>query len=520
MPVAPIDRRHFLIGAAVAPAILSVAHAATRSDPFALGVAAGEPEQDGFVLWTRIAPDPLATDGLGGLSGAVPIRWEVAADDRLARIVAHGMAEALPTHGGAVHVEVTGLRPDRPHWYRFTALGVQSPVGRAWTAPAPEAMPARLRMTAASCSHWELGYFSAYRHMAEDAESRLTLFLGDYIYEDGVLPERRAQTVRSYGMGAARTLADYRRRYALHRTDPDLRALHAAAACVAVWDDHEVQNDYSGISSQDRATAVPEFLRRRAAAYRAYCENMPVRLSRVMRGDGSFRLNRRLHWGRLAQFDALDGRQFRSPQACVDGVASRRGRMAPLDCPDFDDPSRTYLGFAQERWLYDGFARSRARWNLLVQNLLVAPLKVATPTETLLWTDTWNGFGAARRRLIDAMVGTRLANPVTLAGDYHSAWLANLRQDFDRPNTPAVASEIVVTSITSNGPPADGIIAALPANPHIRYFDAANRGYTSIDLTPERLDVRCMAINDRRDPRSAVRVLHRAEVAAGRPGFA
>lgn len=516
-----LHRRRFLTGALVAaPALLVSGRALAATDPFALGVAAGEPEPDGFVIWTRIAPDPLAEDGLGGNHDPVPVRWEVASDADFRHRVQAGEAIASPERASAVHVELRGLQPDRPYWYRFIANGVASPVGRTWTAPRAGAPVARLRMTAASCSHWEMGYFAAYRHMAADDESRLTLFLGDYIYEDSASPERRKQAVRSYGMAEARTLADYRRRYALHRTDPDLRALHAAAACVATWDDHEVQNDYSGIWPQDVDVTPADFLRRRAAAYRAFCENMPLRLSRVMRADGSFRLSRRFQWGRLAQFDVLDGRQFRSPPACVDGLASRRGHMAPIGCADLEDPSRTYLGFDQERWLYDGFARSTARWNLLVQNLLIAPLKVGTPKETLLWTDTWNGFGAARRRLIDAMADTRLSNPVTLAGDYHSAWLNDLRRDFDRPSDPAVAAEIVVTSITSNGPPEEGLKAALPANPHIRFFDAAHRGYTALDLTPARLDVRCMAIRDRSDPHTAAFVLQQREVEAGRPGFA
>lgn len=514
-------RREFLAGAVLGtPALLLSGHAFAAVDPFPLGVAAGEPLPDGFVIWTRLATDPLAADGLGGIDRPVPLTWEVATDDTFRHIAARGEAVARPERASAVHVELAGLAPDRPYWYRFTAMGARSPVGRAWTAPAPGAEVARLRMTAASCSHWEMGYFSAYRHMAQDAESRLTLFLGDYIYEDSAAPERQKQAVRAYGMPEAKTLADYRRRYALHRTDADLRALHAAAACVATWDDHEVQNDYSGIWPQDVDVKPAEFVKRRAAAYRAFCENMPLRLSRVLRPDGSFRISRRFQWGTLAQFDVLDGRQFRSPPACIDGLASHRGHMASLSCPDLEDESRTYLGFDQERWLYDGFARSHARWNLLVQNLLIAPLKVQTPQDTLLWTDSWNGFGAARRRLIDALADTRLSNPVTLAGDYHSTWLNDLRRDFDRPNDPAVAAEVVVTSITSNGPPAEALNAALPANPHIRYFDALHRGYTALDLTPERLDVRCMAISDRADPRATVAVLQQRQVLAGKAGFA
>lgn len=516
-----LDRRRFVTSALIAaPALLIHGRAMAASDPFSLGVASGEPAADGFVIWTRIAPDPLAEDGLGGNAAAMPVHWEVATDDRFAHVVARGEAVARPELASAVHVEVTGLRAERPYFYRFLASGLASPTGKAWTAPRDSVAAGPLRFNAATCSHWELGYFAAYRHMAEDTDSRLTLFLGDYIYETTATGERRKQTVRSYGMGPALTLADYRRRYALHRTDPDLRQLHAAAACIATWDDHEVQNDYSGIWPQDADVTPAVFLARRNAAYRAFCENMPVRLSRVMRADGSFRLNRRVRWGSLAQFDVLDGRQFRSPGACTTGLPTHNGHMAPTSCPDLEDPSRTFLGFEQERWLYDGWAKSPAQWNIAVQNLLVAPLTIDGPGGPSIWTDTWNGFGAARRRLIDAMVDTKLKNPVTLAGDYHSFWCNDLRRDFSRPTDPAVAAEFVVSSITSTGPPDAAIKAALPANPHIRYFDAAHRGYLSVDLSRDRMDTRCMAISDRADRQATIRVLHAQSVEAGRPGLA
>lgn len=515
-------RRSFLVGTAIGvPALLTHGRALAASDPFTQGVASGDPLPNGFVIWTRIAPDILAPDGLGGAPDNIPLRWEVAADQAFRHVVRAGDALARHAMGATVHVEVDGLQPDRPYWYRFIAYGVNSQVGRAWTAPAPGAPVQAVRFAAATCSHWELGYFSAYRHMARDEDSRFTLFLGDYIYESAGRPlSREKGIVRSYGdLPEADSLANYRRRYALHHSDPDLRALHAAAPAIAIWDDHEVQDDYSGIWSEDPALAPAAFVRRRQAAYRAFVENLPVRLSRVVRGQ-QFRINWRLQWGTLAQFDMVDGRQFRSPQACAAGLPSRKGHIAPIDCADFEDPSRTYLGFEQERWLYDGWSKSHARWNVLVQNLLVAPMTFASPQGPALWTDSWNGFGAARQRLIDAMVSSRLANPVTLAGDYHSFWCNNLFRNFDKPEERPVAAEFVVSSITSSGPPEGYYKAAMPNNPQIRYFDSSHRGYMSFDLTPARLDARCMAISDRADPRATLSVLHTASVAAGTPGLA
>lgn len=517
-----LDRRQLLTAAAVGlPALLVHGRAfAGAADLLRMGVASGEPLPEGFVIWTRLASDPLAEDGLGGLTGRLPVFWEVAEDERFNRIAQRGRTTAGPELAYAVHVDVRGLRPDRPYWYRFIVGGQPSEVGRAWTAPAPGSSPDRLRFTAASCSHYEFGWFSAYRHMAEEEESRFTLFLGDYIYENTVGTHYQDQVVRSYGMGEARTLSDYRRRYALHHLDPDMKRLHAAAACIAIWDDHEVQNDYSGIWSEDAATPPEAFVKRRTAGYRAFCENMPVRLADVMRPDGSFRLNRRMQWGRLARFDMVDGRQFRSRQPCAEGLARRNGRMVPASCAELEDPSRTFLGFEQERWLYDGWASSPAQWNILTQNLLIAPLTINSDRGPLLWTDTWNGFGAARQRLLDAMVQTGLSNPVTLAGDYHSTWCNNLRRDFARPSEPAVAAEFVVTSVTSNGPPDTGIRAALPDNPHIRFFDAQHRGYTSFCLSRTHLEARCMAIGNRADPKATVSVLHSSSVEAGRAGLA
>lgn len=516
------SRRSFLVGATVAvPALLVHGRALAASDPFTQGVASGDPAPDGFVIWTRIAPDILAADGLGGAPDNLPVRWEVATDEHFRTIVRHGDAVARHAMGAAVHVEVGGLRPDRPYWYRFVTQGVSSETGRAWTTPAPGAATSAVRFTAATCSHWEWGYFSAYRHMAREEDSRFTLFLGDYIYESAgrpVAPE--TGRVRSYGeLPEADSLANYRRRYALHHSDPDLRALHAAAPAIAIWDDHEVQDDYSGIWSKGLQFASARFVQRRAMAYRAFVENMPLRLSQVMRG-AEYRINRRMQWGTLAQFDMLDGRQFRSPPACSDGPDGGKGHMAAIDCPDLADPSRTFLGFEQERWLYDGWNRSRARWNLLVQNLLIAPMVFDTPKGPVVWTDSWNGFGAARQRLIDTMQASGIANPVTLAGDYHSFWCNDLYRDFGKGGQRPVAAEFVVSSVTSSGPPESFYKAAMPANPHIRYFDSTHRGYMRFDLNRDRLAARCMAISDRADRHATVRVLHDAVVEAGRPGLA
>ncbi|MFI8681133.1 alkaline phosphatase D family protein [Brevundimonas diminuta] len=515
-----LDRRTLLTGLVVAPAVLSFGRAqAGGAYLFPLGVASGDPAPDGFVIWTRLAADPLAADGLGGLDAAIPVRWEVAADDQFRRIVAAGNATAARDAAHSVHVEVAGLSPHRPYWYRFTAQGQQSPTGRALTTPAPNASADRLRLAVASCSHWERGYFSAYGHMA-DEQPDLTLFLGDYIYEYSLGPDRADQVVRPYNLEEATSLAGYRNRYALHRTDANLQRLHAVAPCIAVWDDHEVQDDYSGVWSKISGVAPNDFLQRRAAAYQAFYEAMPIRRARLSAAL-QMPIYRRVRYGKLAEFFMLDGRQYRSKQPCSDGANGGKGQIVTdATCTDRLDPSRTFLGFEQERWLYDGLARAEARWNILGQNLVMAGLRLArSPAEeNRYWTDTWDGFPAARDRLTGALSELKPSNPVVLSGDYHSFWTNDVKLDSRDPSSVTVATEFVGTSVTSTGPSYDGLMAVMPNNPQVKFFDSRPRGYMSIDVRPDRMDTRYQVISDVRDPKASLSTLKSWTVETGRPG--
>ena len=514
-----LSRRGLIAGTASLTVAKSVpAWAAPAAPPFTLGVASGDPAPDGFVIWTRLAPEPLAPDGSGGISGVIPVRWEVAADAAMRRIVARGVARADDVFAHSVHVEVAGLRPGRPYWYRFEALGERSPVGRAITTPAPGQATDRLRMAFASCSHWELGWFSAYRHMAEEAPD-LVFFLGDYIYEASVGAAKAAEVVRRHDRPEpAQDLAAYRNRHALHHTDPDLQALHAAAPCVATWDDHDVENDYAGQWSEHPETDPAAFLTRRAAAYRAFYEHMPLRaLSRPTGPD--MRVYRRFDYGALAQIAVLDGRQYRSKQPCeIPGW--RGGHVAAADCTERTAADRTMLGWGQERWLYDGFRRSTARWNVIAQDVIIASLQQADPKTGQIghYTDAWDGYAATRRRMLQAVADSRLANPVFFGGDIHSFWTNDLKLDFDDPGSPTVAAEFVGTSITSDGPDYELFARQLPRNPHVRYFESRARGYISVDLTPSRMETRFQAISDRRDPQATVSTLKSFVVESGRAG--
>lgn len=525
-----VSRRALLAGvgavAFCAPSLIGCANREANRDfgganPFKLGVASGEPGPNGVVLWTRLATVPLSQDPVyvgGMIPKPVRLRWEVAEDEPFTRLAASGEAIAAPEDAHSVHVEVAGLAPGRWYFYRFIAGDAVSPIGRTRTAPGPTDPVDRLRLAVASCSNYEQGYFAGYRHMAEDAPD-LCLFLGDYIYAYTTAAAKRAQIVRENGAPEATDLAGYRQRYALYRTDPDLARLHAAAPCLVTWDDHEVDNDYGGDYSALFASEAA-FHGRRAAAYQAYWEHMPLAPSRRPRpGSASLPLYRSVSWGRLAEIALLDGRQFRPVQPC--GTPPWRGGrlVTDRDCPERLDPARSMLGSAQEAWLYDLFARTRRGWTLIAQDLLMAQLKQrADKGEAAWWTDGWEGYPANRARLIETLAKRRTPNPVVLGGDFHAFWVTDLKADFDDPRAPTVATEFVGTSISALGPPYERFARLLPDNPHMRFFDSRQRGYLRVDVgqTAATCDLRVIA--DARDPASPVATLRSYRIDDGRPG--
>lgn len=381
----PLGRRHFLTlagAATLGSALVAEAPAhAIRSlgNLFTLGVASGDPHPDGVVLWTRLAPQPLAPDGLGGMPAKrVMVRWELAEDPGFHRVVRRGVEHAVPAWGHSVHAEVHGLRSDREYWYRFNVGGQLSPVGRTRTAPAAYRRVNEFTFAFASCQAYHEGYFTAYRHLAQD-DLDLVVHLGDYIYEGG-----SQGTIGRGHLPAVETfsLADYRVRYGQYKSDPDLKAAHASAPWVVAPDDHDVENNWAGDHSQpdnepDQDPAV--FRQRRAAAYQAYYENLPLRRTSMPRGS-EMQVYRRLTFGNLVQLNVLDTRRYRSVQLqCVRG------------CDDRFDPARTMLGSAQEKWLLDGLDRSDARWNVLGNQIFAFEADHDAGPSERYGMDTWDG---------------------------------------------------------------------------------------------------------------------------------
>ncbi|BDG73353.1 alkaline phosphatase D family protein [Roseomonas fluvialis] len=463
-----------------------------RSFPFTLGVASGDPAPDGFVIWTRLAPEPLAPDG-GMVRQAMEVRWEVAEDQRFARVVASGTAIARPELAHAVHVEVTGLAPGRLWFYRFRAGTEASATGRSRTAPAAGAAMDRLRFAVAGCQHYEHGHFTAWRHIAAEPDLDFVFHYGDYIYEyRGRVPGQPGwgPLVRPHLGEETVALADYRLRYAQYRLDPDLRAAHAAHPFLVSYDDHEVDNNWAGLHSEEDGRgrfpiAVPPevFALRKAAAFQAWYEHMPLRRAALPRGP-DITAYRRLDFGSMARVNVLDTRQFRDDQPCHDGV-----RPA---CADAARPEAQMLGPAQETWLLEGLADSPARWNILAQQVPMMRRVLSGGVSM----DKWDGYAAARQRLLDGMAARRTANPVVLSGDVHVALAATLRARPEDAASAPVATEFTATSATSAG---DGVAMTpggeelLRRNPDITLFDA-RRGYCVSEATATRMTTEFVAL--------------------------
>lgn len=446
--------------------------------PFKLGVASGDPHPDGVVLWTRLAPKPLDADPAtpGGMPAVtVPVSWEVAEDEHFAHVVKHGTEIARPELSHSVHAEVSGLRPGRDYFYRFRAGGDISPIGRTRTAPAAGS-PQSVRFAFVSCQHYEHGYYTAFRHLAEDHPD-VVLHLGDAIYEYGPGAYKPlGGAVRKHDSPETTNLAGYRHRHALYRTDADQRAAYAAAPWIVTWDDHEVDNNYADETSEHRDPKAA-FRKRRAAAYQAYYENMPLRRASVPRGPDA-RMYRRLGYGALVDFTMLDTRQYRSDQADGDGIRPPNAGQR--------DPKRTLTGGAQEKWLIDGMASSHARWKIVAQQVFFGQVDLVPGKKKGYNMDAWDGYTVNRARVLSAIDKRHISNPVVLSGDVHCNWADELKADFTNPKSKTLGVEFVGTSISSDGDGSDqraDTAAILKENPHIKFYNNY-RGYVLCTAGP------------------------------------
>ncbi|WP_433192642.1 alkaline phosphatase D family protein [Nocardia sp. CA-107356] len=521
-PLGSFARRTLLTGgaAATATALLTTAPARAEGPVFRHGVASGDPLPNGVIIWTRVTVSDDATPGSGSGESA-PVRWEVASDERFTSVTASGIATTTAESDHTVKIDVTDLQPGSGYFYRFTAFGVHSPIGRTRTAPATTAPVDRLRFGVVSCANWEAGYFGAYRHLANRADLDAIVHLGDYIYEYGrgkyggrsgaVRPHEPANEIV--------TLTDYRIRHAQYKTDPDLLALHARVPFICTWDDHEfADNAWSGGANNHDPATEGDWQPRRAASARAYLEWMPVRATS---SGADVQIYRRLRFGTLAELSMLDLRSYRDQE--VKPVAGWR---------DVDNPARTITGKAQMDWLTAGLASAPVQWKLVGNSVMIAPL-VFPPLEpattqaitTMMGVpqsgipangDQWDGYTADRRTLFQSIVEQQVGDVVFLTGDIHSSWAADLPIDpANYPAGPTAGAEFVVPSVTSSSlgellkaPPRTVAVpveeSVKGVNHHLRYIEMESHGYGVLEVTPDQAQMDWFYVADVADPNSGV----------------
>jgi len=534
----PLTRRGFLrrsarglgTAALVTPfGFPAIVNAGRRRDVFRHGVASGDPLPTGVILWTRLTPSDEATPGSGAGEPAV-VRWEVATSPSFHRPVAKGVVVADARRDHTIKVDVRGLRPSHTYFYRFLHRDRVSPVGRTMTAPAADAVVPSLRFGLASCANYEGGYFAAYRHLAARRDLDFVLHVGDYIYE---------YATGGFGPGGAIgrvhdpvteivTLSDYRRRHGQYREDADLQALHAAVPFICTWDDHELTNDAHRTGAENHQPATEGlFETRRAAAYRAYFEWMPIR--RPQPFEAPTRLYRSFRFGSLADLQMLDLRQYRDAQPANGQDPARH------------DPARTLMGSAQLEWLKERLGESGAHWKLIGNSVMVSPIDFRAPLPAGLLeqvglmmgvpfnVDAWDGYTDDRRDLLEFLGAHAVGNVAFLTGDIHSSWACEVPRDSASylSGLPAVAVELVGTSITSANlneilgvPPrspqtlqVEGLFKA--ANRHVKLLEFDSHGYSVIDVTPDRLQADWYYVSDPADVTATSRFASGVQVMSG-----
>jgi len=522
-----LDRRRFLTVSAAATAIAfgtglpamgaaaaaEASPATITSDPFTLAVASGDPLPTSVLLWTRLAPSPFEPDG-GMAATRVTVQWQVARDARFTRVVRAGTAQAHPEFNHAVHAEVSGLQPGTEYYYRFRVGRWISPTGRTRTAPAYGSKVGSFPFALVSCQRYDQGYYTAYGHLA-DEDVQAVFHLGDYLYEYAVSAVGGARAYTDRTLPAVfntetMTLDDYRMRYGLYKSDPDQIAAHLAHPFIVTWDDHETENNYAN-GIDENGSPTEEFLVRRAAAYRAYWENQPLRMPQQPHGPDA-QLYRRLQWGDLAQFDILDTRQYRTDQANGDGWK--------LPSPESEAESQTLPGLTQEKWLTDGWKGSRALWNVVPQQVTFGKRNNPNGDGTVSM-DSWDGYPASRRRVLDGWKASGKQNLMVLTGDVHVHYGIDILDDFEDPDSKILGTEVVTTSITSGGDGSEhpsNWAAYLQRNPWMKFYNGL-RGYATVELGREKADITYKTVRQVSSPGAPLVTAGSFVTEIGRPGL-
>ena len=521
---ASLDRRSFLHRAGVGAGALILGGRAVwpdaaltrrrripraRTGVFREGIAAGEPTTRGATLWTR----------LGGYRSDRRIALEVARDPGFERVVVRKDLRALARRDHTVKLRLRDrrLKPGEQYFYRFETRERSSPVGRFRTLRPPDSREP-VRIAFFSCQDWQAGYYGAHHTIADLDDLDLVVCLGDYIYERNFYEGPREDRLGKNRDGEVQTREEYRAKYRLYRSDPDLRAMHAAHPFVAIWDDHEVEDNYAadepGEATQEQR--VP-FAERRTNAYRAFNEYMPF--FDPERG-GELRIYRSFRIGRTAELFTLDQRQYRDDQPCGDELF--------VPCPEAESEPRRYLGERQKEWFKGRLERSRAEWKLVANQLMIMALD--TPQGTAINKDSWDGYGVERREVLGHVQDRNIQNVSFLTGDIHTFFAGDVGVDGRGPES--VATEFVGGSVTSLGIP-ETIQSATGApltkeqteaittninipNPHLKYDEQESRGYGILEASPAELRVEFKAV-DAHERSTDARTIGKFRVESGEP---
>ena len=503
-----------ILGLSLVTAGGAVASPVFRQYPFQLGIASGEPEANGFVIWTRLAPDPFEI-GYGMVPVPVEVRWEVASDERMQNKVAEGTAIARPELGHAVHVEVAGLEANRPYFYRFYSGRERSAIGRAKTTPALGQPIEGLRFGVAGCQNYEQGYYTAHRHLAAE-EADFIFCYGDYIYEyrgNRIRPQRdgsQGEMVRPHFGQEIYTIEDYRRRYAQYKMDLDLQAAHASAPWFVTWDDHEIDNNWTADLDQDDSPASI-FALRQQMAMQAYYEHMPLRASSMPIGN-RMKIYRQQRFGDLLDLNVLDTRQYRTNQPCDDQWASY--------CDGVENRAAQVLGKQQEDWLFDKLKSSKSQWQVLAQQIMMMDLDRKIGDGDGRNVDSWGGYETPRDRVLAQVKKLGKDSVIVLTGDEHQNYAGELHLDGKRPEAKPIATEFVTTSISSSG---DGIdqrsdTALWQEENECLKWHNAQRGYVMCEVTREQWTTEFKTLDYVSKRGAAIKTRKRMAVAAGQPG--
>ncbi len=503
-----MKRREFIIGTTLGLASAQVpsplvAGVKFSRNPFTLGVASGDVTEDSVVLWTRLAPEPLAVDS-GIKDVAIPVHWELFQDEAMQTPIRQGEELAIPQLAHSVHVDVQNLEPGQEYWYRFSVGKHTTEPGRTKTLPAAGSQPASVRFVTVSCQNYTHGYFVAYDHIIADNPD-FVIHLGDYIYETSYGETFRRHETEDMPF----TLDGYRRRHALYKTDESLKWAHARLPFFATLDNHDAVIDID-----------PAGLARRAAAYQAWYEHMPTR-GYGKPGDNRFQLSRTIRAGRLAQINLLDTRQFRAEQSlCAGGdPAYGFGNYRPR-CPEMFAEQRSMLGQEQEHRLVQSILNSTAAWNVLASSSVFSPFRLEIGKQIFRYVGSWDAYPANRDRVVNAINRSKTGQAVILSGDMHSFWAIDGAQSMEAAERIPVV-EFVTSSITANWPEtmAKPITDNLAQNPQIKLYEPDKRGYLLHEITATEWQTTARAVHNPRDAQSNAFDLARFVVENGKPGF-